>query len=377
MRFNRFAPMFGAFDRALNHQGSRLRGVLALVVLLVFCPAHEAVAQQAWSRLYSQAEEHIRKHEWTAAEADLIEAKRSGPEQGRRVLFSGMDRRLYAPDFLLGIVYLNNGKPAEALVLFQAVAKANLIVKGDRDYASLEANMRQAELAKAQLKPAVPANAIASAAPNESVPRPAPAQGSSDPVVDNPLVTVASNNVPSTSATAPARGGTPPAPVSTSPQGAPPVSPRGPSVDELNQLRSDVSAAIRKANFDGAQRTIQAFATAWPNHPAIAQLTLSVRDGQLQQRVATEKRAASEYFRGSYASVLELLARLGPSDVSPRGHFYKACSLAALWLLGPPEDKSKLDDARREFRLAAASRGEFDADRRFISPRILEALNTR
>ena len=60
---------------------------------------------------------------------------------------------------------------------------------------------------------------------------------------------------------------------------------------------------------------------------------------------------------------------------SPRIYLYLACSRAALALLADPARQGPLvQDARRHYTLARPAQNDFNRDRRFISPRVLELL---
>ncbi len=81
------------------------------------------------------------------------------------------------------------------------------------------------------------------------------------------------------------------------------------------------------------------------------------------------------FFAGNYEQTLTLLNESERSGaLSPRGYFYRACSLAALALVASPRDTAKLGEARRQYGLAAARGGELARDRRYISPEILKVL---
>jgi hypothetical protein len=60
--------------------------------------------------------------------------------------------------------------------------------------------------------------------------------------------------------------------------------------------------------------------------------------------------------------------------LSPRGYFYRACGLAGLALRGGGADALLLQDAKRQYAEIASDGARFAADRRYVSPRILQAL---
>jgi hypothetical protein len=80
----------------------------------------------------------------TAAEQKLLDARSSGPKPARRVLVYGDTYIVFLPDYYLGIVYLNTGRPREAAAAFDVIRSQQLIGPKDREYAQFQKQVQQA-----------------------------------------------------------------------------------------------------------------------------------------------------------------------------------------------------------------------------------------
>ena len=84
------------------------------------------------------------------------------------------------------------------------------------------------------------------------------------------------------------------------------------------------------------------------------------------------------FFTGNYQQAVSAINavenELGAP--SPRGYFYRACGLAAQALRTPQVDGKALTEARRQYAEAMKSRQVIAPDRRYVSPRILQALGS-
>jgi hypothetical protein len=137
--------------------------------------------------------------------------------------------------------------------------------------------------------------------------------------------------------------------------------------------------AVRKALTSGdATNASGAIAALRRIDPRNAQLTAF--DQSLQALVTgdAQRQALLAFYTGNYTETIRILAPLASKDAAPaRVHFYLACSRAALALLGAPDNAGAgLQTARDEYRKAtAADTGTLAADRRYVAPKILRALD--
>lgn len=89
-----------------------------------------------------------------------------------------------------------------------------------------------------------------------------------------------------------------------------------------------------------------------------------------------EQAAVTAYLSGQYDQTAQLLAAAaGGAAASPRAAFYLACSRAALVILGQG-DPAALSEARDALARAGGA-AQFPADRRYISPRVLQMVEAR
>ena len=86
-----------------------------------------------------------------------------------------------------------------------------------------------------------------------------------------------------------------------------------------------------------------------------------------------EQAAISAYLSGQYDRVSSLLgSAVAANTGTPRAYFYLACSQTAMAILGQ-SDANAVNDARAML-LRAGDPAQFAADRRYISPRVLQML---
>ena len=104
---------------------------LSLVIALGLVFGDTAVAQNRWYQLYDQALEAIEDSDWALAEEKLESALARRADQGRRVRFYGLRLEPYIPEVYLAIVYFNQGRPQEAIDLFQKVQRDALVARGE------------------------------------------------------------------------------------------------------------------------------------------------------------------------------------------------------------------------------------------------------
>jgi hypothetical protein len=323
------------------------RLVLALSLSMVLVTA--AIAQQKrWFELYDEAIQHVRRSEWSLAEAKLQQAKKDGPSPGRAVLRYGSWRDDFFPDFYLGVVYVNIGRGKEALQQFQLARTQKLNVQ-DREFqqiSQLETNARLLEAV-----PGVTANNTEKPKP----PAPVPVE-TAKPEIAKPVETPAA-----------------PAPT--------PAAPAAPDLSaERKRLESQFEQAIQGRNIGAARTLLVDLQKVQPDQKAIAGYTARVNTLDRDIRLATSERSAMRaFFAGNYqqavASLNAIEQELG-APLSPRGYFYRACGLAAQALRAPQVDNKALTEARRHYAEAMKNRQVIAPDRRYVSPRILQALGS-
>jgi tetratricopeptide (TPR) repeat protein len=314
------------------------RVLLAATAVLLLVTLTNA-QQRRWFELYDEAIQHVRRSEWTPAETKLQQAKKDGPAPGRTVLRYGMLRDDYFPDFYLGVVYLNTNRPKEALQAFQLARSQKLNVQ-DREFVPIADYENRAQrdaqrLAAADLAPALP--------PLKPIDKPAPA---GDPV--------------------------PPVPVSTAPVPDPGA--------ERKRLETQFDQALQKRDLPTARQVLTELQKAVTDPKMAAAYAARVTTLDREIRLgASERSAMRAFFAGNYqqavAAVNQIELELG-GPLTPRGYFYRACGLAAQALRAPQVDTKALTEARRQYAEAMKSRQVIAPDRRYVSPRILQALGS-
>jgi tetratricopeptide (TPR) repeat protein len=339
--------------------------VLALAALLAPCVVTRVDARQAWYQLYDQAIDHVNKREWQEAETKLLAAQKGAQQAGRgagpQVLRYGTIRGPFFPSYYLGVVYLNTGRPAQAAKLFeQARAEGVDKVRGFTQFTQLLAQA-QAQAQSAGAKPPVVAN-------NNTTP----------PPVTNP---------PTNTATNPPAGDKPattekPAPPTQSNTNAAPPPITAPPVDtRAQQLERDRNAAAQEVTRALTARDLSAALAAQSKLVAIDKAwattgDLQIRINALRASIAAERRAMLAFFGGNYQETLQVLRQLeGSGALSPRGYFYRACSLAAIAMRENPRDAKGLDEARKQYaRVTSGAMASLARDRQYVSPEILRVL---
>ena len=189
-------------------------------------------------------------------------------------------------------------------------------------------------------------------------------------------------------ATGPAYGNAPP--TATTPPANPPanvVPPTGnPTVPPLENrtnnsgLGADAKAnvAVAEATREPAGTTKEASSKAPPAAPTNVRVIPDPPVVQNPPPQMTDAEAAlagsAAFFGGNYAAAIRILQ---PAfDMAPPEHrvvFYLACSHAALVLSGQA-DPAALDEARKMFAYVEGGGPQFDADRQFVSPKVLRTL---
>lgn len=316
----------------------RLVLVATLLMLLV---TSIAAQQRLWYQLYDEALQHVRRSEWVQAETKLKQAQKEGPAPGRTVLRYGMLRDDYFPDFYLGVVYLNTNRPKEATQAFQQARSQKLNLQ-DREFVTIadyEARAQREAQRLAVNDPAAPLK------PTDN-PVPGPGPGS-------------------------------PAPVPASPVPAAPVPDPG---AERKRLEAQFEQALQNRNLPTARQVLGELQKAVTDLKIVAGYTARVATLDREIRLsASERSAMRAFFAGNYRQAVAALNAIeqeigGP--LSPRGYFYRACGIAAQALSAPQADSKALSEARRQYAEAMKNRQVIAPDRRYVSPRILQALGS-
>ena len=283
-------------------------GTIAAAAVAVIVAGSATAQQRQWFQLYDEAIVDVRQGAWQQAETKLRQAQKLGPAPGRNVLRYGMMRGNFFPDFYLGVVFLNTGRPMDALRQF-ALARAQKINDQDREFGTIADMENQARVDAKRL-------ADAEAMPTTTTPpKPVPVEPAAP---DPPRVDGAT--LPS----------------------APPVVDTAP--ERKSTTTADAAAAERE-----------------------------------RRRDAGERDAMRQFFAGEYrqsVATLDKVERDIAARLSPRGYFYRACALAAQVLRSSSPDARLLEDARRQYTEAMRDGQALRQDRRYISPRVLQALGS-
>jgi hypothetical protein len=336
--------------------------ILTLLLAIQATPAQQQNDRRTWYQAYADAQKAIQDRNWQKAITDLgVAAQRGAPRPGRNVLFYGDVYRDYNPDYYLGIAYTNLQRFSEADSAFERVKQAQLIAPRDALYAEFT---RQAANTKdilqkqaAQVRQSAPTAAAANASdirlpPNVSQAganasnAAAAAPPAANAVLPGPNQSPASNAA-NNAATNAVQGPRPPAP---NPKQAS-VPPRpNPVTRPTTQARNNAAPVVP------------------PPPPATAAV-----------RPIDERTGLLQFFSGDYESAAASLAALTATNGVtttrsdyPRAHFYLACARAALVLTGKAP-RSTLREAAAILALAD-DRGQYEADKRLISPRIRQEL---
>jgi hypothetical protein len=307
-----------------------------VLVLVASLPAHARQAGGRWYDSYNEGIKAIQRGDWVTAEQRLLDARSSGPKSGRRVFVYGDTYMAFLPDYYLGVVYLNSGRPREAEAAFAQVRSQGLIGARDPEYAQFQAQSLRAAADRA----AAETKAMASNAGSKPVPPPeAPVQSpvqtspptSYAPPAVAPSADVAKGDLPV--ASPPTMQG----PVTAGP-GPSPVFPKAASAAIVVPPRIPLPPPPAPVPAEAMQNGLVAF------------------------------------FSGDYrTSVMYLEIAARQAGASPRVRLFLACARASLVLTGGG-DLELLRTARADYRGADPQRNLTDAQRRLISPRVLEQL---
>lgn len=364
-----------------------MRAAVAISLLLIGAPLRSFAQEPAWYELYDESIKHIQRGEYEQAEAKLLRAQKEGPPSGRGVLRYGAFRTPYFPEYYLGIVYTSTNRPQQAIGQFQRARKAK-IDTGNAEFSAIALFEGQAKAALSKAtavknEPAPPAKPISEAAPPplkaEAV-SPPPTLGDYQKQFADLLATARSQlsqrSFDSAEQTATsARDLAIKSNLATD----------RPQADALlrqiggSRFASSVEAALERRDAIGARRDLNVLMAAFPEY-GVEVLRERVDGLEREVRSSTLQRSAiRSFYEGKYEQAISQFADAETvAALTPRGHFYRACSLAALAAgsRNPTRDR-RLDDARKSYAAAAASASQFRDDLRYISPKVLQLLGIK
>jgi hypothetical protein len=315
-------------------------------------PSARRADSRAWYQAYSDGRRAIQQGNWQAAIDSLEVAKRAGaPKPGRKIPFYGDVYDDFIPDYYLGIAYLNLKQYAEADRAFAAVRASGLIGPRDREYAQFETQANAARSGALQAQTVAQnaptptgagaagagAGAASAVNPSPAAPSPPASQQPTSPTIAAPSSVVQQSPVQTT-----------PLPGAGT-QSALPGS-KGPGTSARNTAANGV-----------ASRPVAPTPTNPPTAPGLS-------------AAADEQAGIAAYLSGQYDRASSLLTAAAPATgATARAYFYLACSRTALAITVGQADAAAVAAARATL-ARAGDPAQFAADRRYISPRILQAL---
>jgi hypothetical protein len=327
---------------------------LTIACLVVMSAVLAAQGRDVWDDLYREAIRHVRAREWRLAEQKLIESKKTGPESGRGVIRRGLlGRDDYFPEFYLGVVLLNTGRPALALPQFQTARQRGLNPK-ENEYRQIgEFEQQAAAMIEAEKRNT-----------------PAPPDPRDQFKAFLGQAQRAMNEGRLDDAEAAAR-----------------------QARALNVDNAAADAILTKLGSSRGATRLQQQLRVNPGLPELRKL-LAEYEGtgvsveEVRKRIAAAEAAEAaaarlrnertgmiEYYSGNYQKALgAILEAEKVAPLSARGNFYRAVILASLATRGKTTNQGQLREARRFYTQAAQQPDAFKADLRWVSPRIMELL---
>jgi hypothetical protein len=343
---------------------------------------------RSWQAAYDDGLKAKERSDWRSAEQAFRTAiAKGGKDRSQRVLFYGTRREPFYPEYYLAVALMNGGKASEAATLFERIQREKLVPSNAPEFSQIAANLQKAQdLARAT--PAgpgpilFPGGSRGAAGPgNTTGPNPnvGPSAAELKAQADREardhfeqLITTGNRELAAKRLPA-AR------------QAASDARALGIDAGRVDTLlkRIDIEEAVEGAHTAIAARNVEEARRLTDRlkslDPANAELPPIVR--QIDQLVAAgasaelERTALRRFYNGQYRQALEAInTLLAQSRGSARLYFYAACSNAALALLDEPNGGERLKAARDMFARARPYANELAADRRFVSPRILQAL---
>ena len=311
------------------------------------------VDSRTWYQAYADGKRAIQQKNWQAVVDSMEAAKRAGaPKPGRKIPFYGDVYDDFIPDYYLGVAYLNLKQYPEAEKAFESVRASGLIGPRDPEFAQFQTQLSTAKSSAllAQRQPAVPVTKAAGANASMNAPNVPPSTAGQSPQAQS---------TPSGLATAaqqsPIQATPPPVQSTPSPAGAGvPAPPVGRATSQTNR------------NAPASVGSVRTSALSIPPK-AVTRRSVSPVD---------EQTAISAYLSGRYDQAAAILAGVeSGTGSSPRAYFYLACSRTALAATGQA-DPASIAGARVILTLAG-DQAQFAADKRYISPRVLQMLGVK
>jgi hypothetical protein len=377
----------------------------AVVTMLLLLGAPGPLsAQQPWYVAYEDGKKAFDQGDYKAAEQKMLTAMQSSQaprERGRRVLYYGQIRKDFFPEYYLSLIYLQQGRNADAQK-YGATAETYL-KNGDKEYGTLAAARSDAQKRLAANDPAAGASTgggnARSGIPAPLAPPPPP------PAVD--ARTAAANTAAAGAAAAQAR--------LEEQRRADDQNRRARFETLAKQVQAEIgtrqfgaarsnATAARDLGVDGAKAdelvksvdVAESLQTAhdassrkqWAEARRAAARVLELSPGNSEAKRLDDQAARSlassqlerdalrAFYSGDYSASANLLERLVKDASDPaRGYFYLACSNAAMGLLAGAAGEPQIARAQTQYARVRARQKDFDVDRRYISPRILQALD--
>jgi tetratricopeptide (TPR) repeat protein len=349
-----------------------MRPAIIIALLVLAAPAHVVAQEPTWFELYDQAIKHIEVGEYEQAEAKLLRAQKEGPASGRSVLRYGSLRPPYFPEYYLGIVYVSTGRYQEAIAQFQRARKSNINAR-EAEFRALVQFEAQAKAGKAPVQVPVPGPPPVVTPP---VGPPPPSVDYSKQVADL-LVTARSQLAQ--------RAFDPAEQTATTARDLAikhALSSERSQADALlreiagGRYAAGVETALARRDAAAARSALNVLTAAVPEYRAE---TLRDRVDTLERElrsISLQRSAMQSFFGGNYTRAVELLDEAATvTPLTARGHFYRACSLAALAAQSPaPTRDPRLERAKQSYAAAAPGASQFRDDLRYISPKVRQLL---
>jgi tetratricopeptide (TPR) repeat protein len=328
----------------------------------VVAAAGRQSSPQDWYQLYTSAKEDIKKQAWAEAERKLQQAKKSGPSQGPRTLVRGGLIVPFSADYYLGEAYLGQGRLKEAIAAFDAAGKQNLNAKTG-EFARLG---EQRASAVTRLTDEVIRTAQADVTRGDfgaarTKAQEARALGGNPTGVETLLAGIqTAEERAKTAASVTAPPVSTPEPTPVTPKDAPPT-----ATPSTGALGPGAKTEYQPPGATGTKPSA--------TNPANLGINAARERERAQANALIEVSAMRQFFSGDYTAAIDTLASL----TSPRALYYKACSRAGLALLSGGGDATTLSLARQEYRSAVSGAANFSRDEPYISPRVLQLLQTQ
>jgi hypothetical protein len=143
------------------------------------------------------------------------------------------------------------------------------------------------------------------------------------------------------------------------------------------QIAGQIEDALRRRDAPRARQELTALAKEAAGTPDLKALTARVLQLERELSDGLLRDAMSLYYAGNYRQTLDTLGLAEKLvQLSARGNFYRACSLAAQAATATQDFSAdpRIGQARESYRLASRAAAEFKQDLQYISPKILKLL---